>query len=97
MGHIHFLNLTSDIEESKRQRHVTLPFLKIDMRHWGPPIKGPYHVRVGGNLLDVCSKVRERTNNYKMASQSWNPYNMYLVKENYQRYERSTTGHDSQN
>ena len=25
----------------KRQRHVTLPFLKIDMRHWGPPVKGP--------------------------------------------------------
>ena len=20
---------------------VTLPFLKIHMRHWGPPIKGP--------------------------------------------------------
>ena len=26
---------------NKRQRHATLPFLKIDMRHWGPPVKGP--------------------------------------------------------
>ena len=41
MGHIHFLNSTCDIEESNRQRHATLRFLKIDMGHSGPPIKGP--------------------------------------------------------
>ena len=41
MGHGLFLNLTCDIVENKRQRHATLPFLKFDMRHWGPPIKGP--------------------------------------------------------
>ena len=38
MGHNHFLNSTCDIEENKRQRRATLPFLKMDMR---PPIKGP--------------------------------------------------------
>ena len=37
MGYSSFLNLTSDITENKRQRHATLPFLKIDKRHWGPP------------------------------------------------------------
>ena len=41
MGHIHILNSTCDIEETYRQRHAMLPFLKMDMRHWGPPIKGP--------------------------------------------------------
>ena len=41
MEHIHFLNLTCDIEENKRQRHATLSFLKIDMLHWGPPVDGP--------------------------------------------------------
>ena len=41
MGHSLFLNSTCDIEENKRQGHATLPFLKFDIRHWGPPIKGP--------------------------------------------------------
>ena len=41
MGHILFLNSTCDIGENKRQGHATLSFLKIDMRHWGSPIKGP--------------------------------------------------------
>ena len=30
----------SYIEENKRQRHVTLSFLKIDMRHGDPPSRG---------------------------------------------------------
>ena len=37
MRHAHFLNSTCDMEENKRQRHVTLPFLKMDMRHRDPP------------------------------------------------------------
>ena len=37
----HFLNSTYDIVENKRQSNTTLQFLKIDMRHLGPPIKGP--------------------------------------------------------
>ena len=41
MGHSLFSNPTCDIGEHKRQGHATLPFLKIDLRHWGPPIKGP--------------------------------------------------------
>ena len=43
MGHSDFLNSTCDIEENKRQRHATLPFLKIDTQHWDPPppSKGP--------------------------------------------------------
>ena len=44
MGHSHFLNPTCDIGGNKRQGHATLPFLKIDMRHWGAPIKGPINV-----------------------------------------------------
>ena len=36
-----FLNSTCDMAINKRQRHATLPFLKIDMGHWGPPVKGP--------------------------------------------------------
>ena len=35
-----FLNLIGDIRKNKRQRHVTLPFLKIDMRHRDPPVWG---------------------------------------------------------
>ena len=42
MRQAYFLNSTCDMAINKRQRHATLPFLKIDMRHWGPPIKGPY-------------------------------------------------------
>ena len=33
MQHDHFLNLTGDMGIKKRQRHVTLAFLKIDRRH----------------------------------------------------------------
>ena len=43
MGHTLFLKLTCDIGKKKSDRamrHATLPFLKIDTRHWGPPIKG---------------------------------------------------------
>ena len=38
----YFLNSTYDMAINKRQRHATLPFLKIDTWHWGPPVKGPY-------------------------------------------------------
>ena len=42
MRHGYFLNSTCDMVENKGQRHATLAFLKIDMRHGGPPpIKGP--------------------------------------------------------
>ena len=41
MGHSHFLNLTYDIDENKRQSHVTLPSLQIDTQHWGPPSRAP--------------------------------------------------------
>ena len=42
-----FLNPTCDIGESvrqgqnKRQGHAALPFLKIDMHHWEPPLRAP--------------------------------------------------------
>ena len=42
MGHCLFLNSTCNNKENKRQRHAILPFLKIDMRRWGPPTKGTY-------------------------------------------------------
>ena len=35
------IDLICDNEENKGHRHVTLPFLKIDMRHGEFPIKGP--------------------------------------------------------
>ena len=41
MRHSLFLNSTCDIGENKRKGHATLPILKIDMRQWGPLIKGP--------------------------------------------------------
>ena len=43
MGHNLFLKSTYAcvIVENKQQGHATLSFLKFDMRHWGPPIKGP--------------------------------------------------------
>ena len=41
MGHSLFLNSTCDIEENKRQGHATLPFLKFNMRHWGPQSRAP--------------------------------------------------------
>ena len=36
-----FFNSTCDMGINKRQRYGTLAFLKIDLRHWGPLIKGP--------------------------------------------------------
>ena len=41
MGHWHFLNSTGDKGNIKRQRHATLAFRKIDMRH-GDPHQGPH-------------------------------------------------------
>ena len=41
MRHSHFLKSACDVEENNRQRDAALLFLKIDMRHLGPPIKGP--------------------------------------------------------
>ena len=37
----YFLNSTCNMAINKRQGHATLPFLKIDIRHWGSPVKGP--------------------------------------------------------
>ena len=53
MGHSIFLNSTCDIVENKLQGHATLPFLKIDMRHWGRPIKG----LIGGPCQDRPGEV----------------------------------------
>ena len=36
-----FLNSTCDNVDNKQQGHATLPFLKIDMRHWGAPSRAP--------------------------------------------------------
>ena len=54
MGHIHFLNLTCDTVENKRQSHATLPFLETDMRHWDPH-QGP-QVWVHG-IVNRCGLV----------------------------------------
>ena len=35
------LNVKCDMGKNKLQGHVASEFLKDDMRHWGPPIKGP--------------------------------------------------------
>ena len=35
--------VTCDFGENKRQGHVTLPCLKFDMRHWGPPSRAPMY------------------------------------------------------
>ena len=43
MGHSLYLNSTCEIGENKWQRRATLPFLKIDMRHRGPPSR-PHQV-----------------------------------------------------
>ena len=40
MTHSHFLKSTCDIKENELQRHATLPFIEIDMPHWGPPLQG---------------------------------------------------------
>ena len=49
--------------ENKRQGHVTLPFLKIDMQHWGPHV-GPQTLALrllhkhgwdSSSLGEVCS------------------------------------------
>ena len=37
MGHWHSLNFTGCRGNTKRQRHATLAFLRIDMRHQEPP------------------------------------------------------------
>ena len=46
MRHVLLSNLINspcDIEANKQQRYdATLQFLKIDMRNWGLPIKGPF-------------------------------------------------------
>ena len=34
MRHGYFLILICDMVEDKQQRNATLPFLKIDIRHW---------------------------------------------------------------
>ena len=41
MRQAYFLNSTCDMAINKRQRYATLPFLKIDMRPWGPH-QGPH-------------------------------------------------------
>ena len=41
MGHCHFLNSAGDKGNIKRQRHVTLGFLKTDMQHQDPPPPPP--------------------------------------------------------
>ena len=54
MGHAHFLNSTCDMEENKRQRHVTLPFLKIDMRHGEFPSRAPIHSQPCVHHCSMC-------------------------------------------
>ena len=41
MGHSLFINLICDAWGNKQQRYATLPFLKIDISHSGPPVEGP--------------------------------------------------------
>ena len=47
MRHDYFLNSTYDIGGNKRQRHATLAFLKIDMRHRDPQSRAPLYIRSG--------------------------------------------------
>ena len=57
MGCSHFLNLTCDIEESKRQRHVTLAFLKLICDIGDPPSP----LRVSYFLAKLPTKRTRRT------------------------------------
>ena len=58
MGHCKFLNSTGDMGNNKRQRHATLAFLKIDMRHQDLPSRAPLRLEkkaLGlGNLNINC-------------------------------------------
>ena len=55
MGHSLLLNQTCDIGENKGQGHATLPFLKIDMRHWGPPSRAPQrHIQRNAGPANEC-------------------------------------------
>ena len=56
MEHCYFLSVTCDIEENKRQRHATLPFLEIDMRHWGPPSRAPVEAHLAGTPYYIHGK-----------------------------------------
>ena len=60
MRHAHFLNLTCDKEENKRQRHVTLSFLKFDMRHGDPPSRAPCMAPCRREVLKREMKTRMR-------------------------------------
>ena len=58
MGQWHFLNSTGDMGNNKRQRHATLSFLEIDMRHQDPLSRAP---KVGGNLSCSSNTYRSPT------------------------------------
>ena len=47
MGRGHLSNSTGDKGNFKRQRHATFPFLKVDMRHQDPLVKGPLYRPTG--------------------------------------------------
>ena len=82
MGHIHFLYSTCDIEENKQQRDATLPFLKMDMRHWGPPFRAPdlaqeegahpHSVSFAVNLLMKSQRNQIHKTSYKCQLQTGN-------------------------
>ena len=54
-----FFYSTCGKKETKWQRHVTLPFLKVNMRRWGPPIKGP--TPSGGSRTHCGRRTFKRT------------------------------------
>ena len=69
MGHSLFLNLTCDILENKGQGHASLPFLEIDMPHWGSPVKGPSRQEkvvgvMGVNYSDIPIIMKGRSYDY---------------------------------
>ena len=45
MGHGNLLNSTRNQRNSKRQRHQTLEFIKIDMRHQDPTSRAPVSIK----------------------------------------------------
>ena len=68
MRHCQFLNLTGDMGINERQRHATLPFLKINGRHGDPPIKGPIRGLVPVMVQETVRRIEGAKTKYHNIS-----------------------------